>query len=47
MDDSFCQQKPYACTVEYYTFTSLFDNVGGVNYSGVARKYVYMRQLLM
>ena len=28
-DSSFCQQKPYPCTVEYYTFTSLFDNVGG------------------
>ena len=30
-DSSFCQQKPYPCTAEYYTFTSLFDNVGGVN----------------
>ena len=25
------QQKPYPCTAEYYTFTSLFANVGGVN----------------
>ena len=30
-DSSFCQQKPYPCTAEHYTFTSLFDNVGGVN----------------
>ena len=30
-DSSFCQQKPYPCTAEYYTFTPLFDNVGGVN----------------
>ena len=39
MDDtSFRQQNPDPCTAEYYTFTSLFDNVGGVNYS----KYMYI-----
>ena len=37
-DSSFCQQKPYPCTAEYYTFTSLFDNVGGGAYS----KYMYI-----
>ena len=25
------QHKPYTCAAKYYTFTSLFDNVGGVN----------------
>ena len=34
-DSSFCQEKPYPCTAEYYT---LFDNVG----SGAYSKYMYI-----
>ena len=30
-DSSFCQQMQYPCTAEYYTFISLFDNLGSVN----------------
>ena len=41
-DSSFCQQKPYPCTAEYYTFTSLFDNVRGVKYVGAYSKYMYV-----
>ena len=37
-DSSFCQQKPYPCTAEYYTFTSLFDNLEVGAYS----KYMYI-----
>ena len=37
-DSSFCHQKPYPCTAGYYTFTSLFDNVGLGAYS----KYMYI-----
>ena len=40
-DSSFCQQKPYPCTAEYYTFTSLFDNVGGVNYVPIVNTCIY------
>ena len=39
-DSSFCQQKPYPCTAEYYTFTSLFDNIGGVK-AHYAIQYVF------